>query len=764
MPAVLILPVLKVMLRPAVPVIAPDTADTLAFTRISLAVPAAVARLIVLLVPVVATVPFKRILPAPTLPFIAILPAAWTVPPLSTSTAVLEAVPATPVRSEPDSVRLPLELIEPVFCTTKPPTPVLPLSAVNVKLEPAPVEVNAPATMILRTTEKVVALVKLTVPIVRSVPLPCSVILPAPTTGDAFNDTPPPIVNTPPLPAPVFNTPLSTMEFVLLGLAAVAVIEPPLVLMPLVIVNTRVVLSGVKTLRLTLPPVVLIAPETVVAPVLVILTPPVPLLCVIPVIENGSALFVNEIVPLLPFVALKLEIILAPPSVVPPTELVVNKPLVVTRPEPVSEIVPLEVKPTLLAAPAIVPVMPMLPVLFTDSAPIPVCEIPEIVNAEPLVNDNAPPPVFVSLKPDIRFAPLKVSPPTETLVSVPVVLIKPEPLSTIVPLEVKPILLAAPAIVPVTPILPVLFTDSAPVPVCEMPEIVSAAPLVNDSVPPPVFVALKVETTFAPPKVSPPTETLVNVPVVLIKPEPLSEMVPLEVKPILLAAPAMVPVIPILPVLFTETVPVPVCEMPEIVSAAPLVSDNAPPLVFVALNLDTTLAPLKVSPPTETLVNVPVVLIKPAPVSTMVPLEFKPILFAPPATVPVILILPVLLTDTAPVPVCEMPVIANGAAVFTKEITPAPLFEPLKLVTVFALPKVVPVAELVVSKPPFNKPAPASLMVPAVPVSEMPPLVLTLPAFSVTLLPADALIAPDVLPTFALNKMLLEAPVAANVT
>ena len=126
--------------------------------------------------------------------------------------------------------------------------------------------------------------------------------------------------------------------------------------------------------------------------------------------------------------------------------------------------------------------------------------------------------------------------------------------------------------------------------------------------------------------------------------------------------------------------------------------------------------------------------------------------------------MPVLLTDTAPVPVCEIPVIVNGAAVFTKEITPAPLFEPLKLVTVFALPKVVPVAELVVSRPPFNKPAPASLMAPAVPVSEIPPVVFILPAFNVTLRPAVALTAPDVLPTLALKRISLVVPVADKVT
>ena len=51
---------------------------------------------------------------------------------------------------------------------------------------------------------------------------------------------------------------------------------------------------------------------------------------------------------------------------------------------------------------------------------------------------------------------------------------------------------------------------------------------VSDNAPPPVFVALKVETAFAPPRVSPPTDVAANVPP-LIKPEPLSANVLLDV-------------------------------------------------------------------------------------------------------------------------------------------------------------------------------------------------------------------------------------------
>ena len=287
----------------------------------------------------------------------------------------------------------------------------------------------------------------------------------------------------------------------------------------------------------------------------------------------------------------------------------------------------------MLAAPAIVPVIPILPVLFTETTPAPVCEIPVIVNAAPFVKEIAPPPVLLALKFDMAFAPLSVSPPTDVAANVPP-LINPAPLSAIVLLDVNDKVLALPAAnVPVTLIAPVLPIVILPVPVCEMLEIVNgAAVFVSDNAPPPVFVALKVETAFAPPRVSPPTVVVAKVPVVLIRPEPLSAKVPLDVNVTLLAAPAIVPVTLILPVLFTETTPAPVCEMPVIVNADPFVSDTAPPPVFVALKVDTAFAPPRVSPPTETFVNVPVVLIKPEPLSANVPLDVNEILLLPPAT------------------------------------------------------------------------------------------------------------------------------------
>ncbi len=553
-----------------------------------------------------------------------------------------------------------------------------------------------------------------------------------------------------------------------------------------------------------------------------------------PVMVKGPAVLVKAILPLVIFDALKIETALAPFKVSPPTELLVSVPVVLIKPAPLSAIVPLEVKPTLFAPPASVPVMLILPVLLTDTAPVPVCVMPVIANgAAVFTKEIKPVPLFVALKLVTVFALPKVVPVAELVVSrppfnkpapaslmapavpvsemPPVVLIPPAFNVTLRPavaliapdvlptLALKRISLVAPVADKVTPPLPpavtalpsvsvpVLFKVMLPLlPVLIAPVVVNAPVLPTTILPPPdwvmpvmvkgpavlvkailplvIFDALKIETALAPFRVSPPTELLVSVPVVLIKPEPVSDNVPLEVKPILLAAPAIVPVIAMLPVLFTDSAPVPVCDIPVIVNAEPLVSDNAPPPVFVALKLAIRFAPPRVSPPKETLVSVPVVLIKPAALSTIVPLEFKPMLFAPPATVPVILILPVLLTDTAPVPVCEIPVITNGAAVFIKEIKPAPLFEPLKLVTVFALPKVVPVAELVVRRPPFNKPAPASLTAPTVPVSEIPPVVLILPAFSVTLRPAAALMAPDVLPTLALKRISLVAPVADKVT
>jgi len=185
-------------------------------------------------------------------------------------------------------------------------------------------------------------------------------------------------------------------------------------------------------------------------------------------------------------------------------------------------------------------------------------------------------------------------------------------------------------------------------------------------------------------------------------------------------------------------------------------------VVFVPLKLVTVLAPFNVIPPTELAVsNAPP--IAPEPDSAIVLELVKLVLPVPELIAPVIDIAPVLPITTLPPPVSLIPVIVNGAAVFVNAMLPLVIFVPLKFVTVFALFNVVPPTELVVNNPPLIKPAPASDTVP-VPVNETLPLVEMFPAFNVTLRPAVALIAPDVLPTFALNSMSLVPPVADNVT
>jgi hypothetical protein len=125
---------------------------------------------------------------------------------------------------------------------------------------------------------------------------------------------------------------------------------------------------------------------------------------------------------------------------------------------------------------------------------------------------------------------------------------------------------------------------------------------------------------------------------------------------------------------------------------------------------------------------------------------------------------PVLLTVTLPPPLSLTPVTVSVVAVFTRLTSPLVAFVALKLVTVFALFSVVPVAELVVSNAPLINPAPASLTSPAVPVRLTLPAVLTLPALSVTSRPAVAVIAPVPLETVAFTRTSLVAPVAVRPT
>ena len=89
-----------------------------------------------------------------------------------------------------------------------------------------------------------------------------------------------------------------------------------------------------------------------------------------PVIVNGAAVLTNAMLPLVIFAALKLDTVLAPASVCPPTEFVVNKaPLI--KPAPLSLMAPLEVNDTLPAAAAKLPVMFNAPVLLIETLPPP---------------------------------------------------------------------------------------------------------------------------------------------------------------------------------------------------------------------------------------------------------------------------------------------------------------------------------------------------------------------------------------------------------
>jgi hypothetical protein len=67
---------------------------------------------------------------------------------------------------------------------------------------------------------------------------------------------------------------------------------------------------------------VLSVPLREIAPVLLIIM--LPVFCEMPVMVKGAAVFVSEILPAPVLVALKLLIVLAEPSVVPPTELVIK--------------------------------------------------------------------------------------------------------------------------------------------------------------------------------------------------------------------------------------------------------------------------------------------------------------------------------------------------------------------------------------------------------------------------------------------------------
>ena len=220
--------------------------------------------------------------------------------------------------------------------------------------------------------------------------------------------------------------------------------------------------------RLIALPAVLswIAPEVVNAPLLfTVIPPPVSLM---PVTVKGAAVFVNCTLPLAPlvFVALKLPTVFAPFKVVPVAETVVNNPVVLNVP-PVSV--------TLPAAVTLIGPAPVATAAWTAT-------LPDVTVVRLIVSVKVP----VTAAPTVNVPEL-----AWRLIVLPAVL------SWIAPEVVN---------------APVLFTVIPP-PVSLMPVTVnSAAVFVNCTLPlaPLVFVALKLPTVFAPVKVVPVAETVVN--------------------------------------------------------------------------------------------------------------------------------------------------------------------------------------------------------------------------------------------------------------
>ena len=151
------------------------------------------------------------------------------------------------------------------------------------------------------------------------------------------------------------------------------------------------------------PPLLLIVPVSVIAPVLVIFRLPT-LLVMPPAAMLSAPLLVRLMLPLALLLALKPDTVFALFSVVPATLEVVNVPVVESVPPAPSLIV----APALLAVRLIAPPPPALtaavvrliePVLLIVTLPPPVWPIPVIVSGAAVsVSEIFPPVVFVALK------------------------------------------------------------------------------------------------------------------------------------------------------------------------------------------------------------------------------------------------------------------------------------------------------------------------------------------------------------------------------
>jgi len=171
--------------------------------------------------------------------------------------------------------------------------------------------------------------------------------------------------------------------------------------------------------------------------------------------------------------------------------------------------------------------------------------------------------------------------------------------------------------------------------------------LMREMLPDGELVALKLPTVLAPFRVVPPIETVVNVPVVLTRPTPVSLKMPVELR--LTLPPKFAETVPVkvrAPVFETMMLPPPLSVMVVKISGLDvLIREMLPEVVLTAVNVPTALAPFNTVPLADRVSSVPVVLIRPGPDSRMFAVDLRVTLPPPVAdTVPLMTMPPVLST------------------------------------------------------------------------------------------------------------------------
>jgi hypothetical protein len=388
-------------------------------------------------------------------------------------------------------------------------------------------------------------------------------------------------------------------------------------------------------------------PDCVNAPVLLMVKLPTASL----IARLNAPVLTKAISPLPVLTAVKLLNVLAPFKVWPPAELVVNTPL--TSPAPVSEIAPVEVKET--ALPVTVFVRLNVPVLVVVTVPA-LLTVPSVKSVElfrpmlPLVLLRLTVPVSALLalfKVIAPALPVKVAAPAlaackiavlaTCVMPMPLMFNTPEPTFTL-PNDNEPLLKRLTSFAPLfdratlpVKLLPELFKVITPA----LPLKLAAPALAAWVTAVPAACVMPNPFTFNAPL---PTVTFPNDKAIefikLTSLAPLLDKVTLPVN----ALPLFVRVIALAPAVKLELpdtvntpdwVNAPVLLMVKLPTASLIARLNAPVLisaisplpVLIAVKLLKVLAPFKVWPPTELVVNAP--LIAPAPLSVIAPVEVK---------------------------------------------------------------------------------------------------------------------------------------------